>query len=730
MATVRGDVKRITYRDDRTHYTVIKIVPDKPEAGALDGEVTVVGNFVVAPSPGEWIEAEGEWVVHHEFGSQFKASSLRSTPPQTARGIERYLGSGAVEGIGPRLAERLVAKFGEKTLEIIEREPHRLLEVEGIGAAKKKAIARATQGDKAVRDALIFLEGYGIAPGTAAKIHRQYGADTIPLVRENPYRLADEVFGIGFRSADAIAKEMGISSDSPTRAKAAIIYLLGQAGNEGHVFLPRSELISRAKSLDIPEEACGIALEQLAEGKEIVLETLGDHEVVYPAFNHHAEMEVAQRLRELAARSFVSTRPAGSAVLAAYTDDGDDALSAEQREAVRLAGEPGGGLLVLTGGPGTGKTTTLRAIVAQLEAEGRSCALAAPTGRAAKRLSEATGREARTIHRLLEYSGGPGERPRFQRNQRFPLDADVVIIDESSMIDLILFYHLLRALPNKAKLILVGDADQLPSVGAGNVLRDLLASKAVPSIRLTQVFRQAEESQIVVNAHRIQQGLLPISKGSDGDFFFMPEEDAEKAKDLICKLVAERLPKYLKANPLQDIQVLSTVRRGPLGVDSLNEALQETLNPHIPGHAQVRVGAHAFRPGDRVMQIRNDYDKMVFNGDIGIVRTVDPKERVVEVIFTEREDPSPVRYQDSDVYQLTLAYCTSVHKSQGSEYPAIVMPITWVMPSLMNRNLLYTAITRARRLVVLVGLEAALRAYVRNVHADERYTWLAQRLKG
>jgi len=745
VAILQGDVRRISYRDEATLYTVAKLEVDMPSGERpLFGqprEVTVVGHFA-SLAPGEWLEVEGEWYVHPEFGRQFRVTRYRKAPPVTARGIERYLASGAVEGIGPKLAKRLVDKFGERTLEIIEKEPHRLLEVEGIGLRKKKAIAKAVRAERESRDALLFLQSYGIPQGTAARIYRRYGPETIARVRENPYRLAAEVFGIGFRTADAIAREMGVPADSPLRAQAALLHLLAQAAAEGHVFLPKKLLLSRAAKLEIPHAAAEAALAALAREKEIVLEDEPPGEArVFPAFLHYAEVQAAQRFARLCRQGdfaqpslmdggLPGEEPefAGGGAATARVSPGGD-LTEEQRRAVAKASEPGPGLLVITGGPGTGKTTTLRAIVAALEAQGRAYLLAAPTGRAAKRLQEATGREARTIHRLLEYAGGDEGAPRFQRNERHPLDAEVVVVDEASMIDLPLAAHLLRALPERAKLILVGDADQLPSVGPGNVLRDLLACPGVPAVRLTRVFRQAEQSRIVLNAHRIQRGQKPLAGGEGSDFFFLPEEDPARAQELIRDLVARRLPKYLSCDPLRDVQVLSAVRKGPLGVQSLNEILQEALNPLPQGGAEVRAGQERFRPGDRVMQVKNNYDKMVFNGDIGVITAVDPEERVVEVRFPDREDPAPVVYESGELQQLALAYCTSVHKSQGSEYPAVVMPVVWVMPSLMNRNLLYTAVTRAKRLVVLVGREDALWAYVRNAWAEVRYTRLAQRLE-
>ena len=764
MTTLQGSVRRITFRNDTNHFTVAKIDLDEPHLFAAQQEVTVVGHFP-SLSVGEWIEVEGEWKVHPAFGRQFHATSVRKAPPATRRGLLRYLGSGAISGIGPKLAERIVDKFGDKTLEVIEKSPERLLEVEGIGAKKAEAIGRALQSEREARDALIFLEGLGLAPGTAAKVYRRYQGETIAKVRANPYCLAEDIFGIGFRTADSVARELGIPPDSPRRAAAALMHLLEQAAAEGHVYLPRATLLAGAAKLDIPEPVARAALEELAaEGRVVIEEALGDEApgmeggpetdgrarerdeppaaascggwaAVYPSFLYRAEVEAAVRLR--ARIDAVARAGAG------LTGPGDDrsglppavaalarrmSLTQEQVRAVELALRPGGGLLVLTGGPGTGKTTTLRAIVEGLRALGRTYHLAAPTGRAAKRMAEATGYEAKTIHRLLEYSGSGTGGFRFQRNAQRPLTGDAVIVDEASMIDLPLLFHLLRALPPRAALILVGDADQLPSVGPGNVLADVLRAAEGCVVRLTRVFRQAQQSQIVVNAHRIQRGERPRSGGEGSDFYFVSEPDPEAARRLICELVAHRLPRYLQCDPRRDVQVLATVRRGVLGVDALNEALQEALNPAGANGAQVIVGGQSLRPGDRVMQVRNDYDKMVFNGDIGTVVAVDPKARALEVHFPDRDGPGPVVYEGDEVNQLTLAYCTSVHKSQGSEYPVVVMPVVWVMPALMHRNLLYTAVTRAKRLVVLVGREDALWGYVRNAKADERYSLLAERI--
>lgn len=718
VATLRGDVRRITFRNEDNQYTVVKLTPETSSDD--EQEVTVVGNFP-SIAVGEWLELEGGWVIHPQFGRQFQSTSHRKLRPENTRGIERYLASGAIPGVGPALAKRLVSKFGAQTIDVIEKHPERLLDVEGIGKRKKESIVSAFKEEDSMRQVFVFLHEYGIAPGTASKIFKEYGADTIARVKENPYRLADDIFGVGFKTADRIATEMGIPADSLKRGRAAVVYLLNEANAEGHVYLPYDKLVDRAGALGLTEATVEEAVDALDREKEIVSDNIGREHVVYPSFLHYAEGEVAGRIGEMTekqSKTGFGVRVAGL----------DAHLSDEQKNAVGQAVAPGEGLLVITGGPGTGKTTTLRAIVDALEAQGDTVELAAPTGRAAKRLQEATGREARTIHRLLEYAGGDGGAHRFQKNERNPLKADVTIVDEASMIDLPLVFHLLRAIRRDAKLILVGDQDQLPSVGPGNVLRDILHVPIVKSIRLTRIFRQAEESSIVVNAHRIQRGLMPRLGGDGSDFFFMHERDPVAAAHTLTDVVSRRVPDFLGVNPLKDIQVLAAVRRGPLGVDNLNALLQDKLNPGLDGDPSVVVGSQTLRIGDRVMQIRNDYDKMVYNGDIGRVVSIDTEQKNVGVFFPDREEPGHVIYDSGSLRELVLAYCTSVHKSQGSEYPAIVMPITWVMPALMNRNLLYTAITRARRFVVLIGRKDALSAYVRQARVDDRYTGLAERL--
>lgn len=709
---IEGTVDRITFRNEQTTYTVIQVELDSGE------RVTLVGT-VASVQPGERVQAEGAWQVHPRYGLQFQAERITSIPPVTATAIERYLSSGLIKGVGPAMAKRLVEAFGDQTLDVMTNSPHKLSEVPGIGPKRAAAIAEAATQQHALRQALLFLQGVGVSLGYAMRIYRQYGEQTIFLVRQNPYRLCTEVHGIGFKRADEIARALGIDENAPERIQAAILHTLNEASNEGHVYLPVDAIRERLKALEVPGDQVDPALQSLADGGRIVLERDEEQRRVYLASLHRAEERIARRLRTL--RDAVEPLPLSGLGLI----EGDLLLSDEQRRAVELALKHG--LLVITGGPGTGKTTTVRAICRAYEQHGLRVALAAPTGRAAQRLAEATGRPAKTIHRLLEVRGGADATgPMFARNEERPLDTDAVIVDEASMVDTLLMQHLLAALRPGTRLLLIGDEDQLPSVGPGQVLGDIIASEQIPCIRLTQVFRQASLSLIVENAHRIRRGELPRTGRPDQDFFFI-EVGVDELSDLIVDLVARRLPAYLDRDAVTSIQVLTPVRRGPVGVDALNQRLQERLNPRDT--VEVAIGDVVLRPRDKVMQIRNDYDNMVFNGDIGRITYVSPEDRLVEVLFADGDEERRVRYSEDRLDHLILAYATSVHKSQGSEYPCIVMPITWVMPALMTRNLLYTALTRARRLAVLVGDRRALAAYVRNVHAMRRYTGLEERLR-
>lgn len=717
---VEGLVKRITFRNKNNGFTVIQL-----DCGD-HSEVTAVGRLP-GVHIGERLRLHGKWIQHPQYGPQFEISSCEMLPPENRLGIERYLASGLIPGVGPELARRLVDAFGDDTLDVIVQQPERLQTVEGIGPKKAAAITKAVSEQGEMRRIMVFLQSYGLTPGLAARIYRQYGAETIERLREDPYRLADEMFGVGFRRADEIAQAMGVEGDSLQRARAAVRHVLHEALGEGHVYLPGPELVCRVVEFGVSEARADEALQSLAQSKRIVVEEAGAR--VYLAGMHRAETAVAEQLALLVAaaeeaasgqREQTSER---RLPLGGETDG--ITLSEEQRRAVELAIRSG--VCVITGGPGTGKTTVLQALCNELMRRGLKVELAAPTGRAAQRLNEATGRPARTLHRLLEVKhpeAGAGIQFGFHRER--PLPTDAVIVDEASMIDLPLFHHLLQAIRPGTRLVLVGDEDQLPSVGPGTVLKDVLASGRIPVARLTQVFRQAAASTIVTNAHRIRRGEIPVSAGEDGDYFFIRCEPDEIA-DTIVDLVRRRLPAYLSCDPLQHIQVLSPLRRGAFGVDALNQQLQAALNP--PGGAEVRIGDRVLRVGDKVMQIRNNYDRMVFNGDIGRISRIDVDERRVDVVFPDADGERVVSYTQADLDELTHAFAVSVHKSQGSEYPCIVLPVAWIMPALMNRNLLYTALTRAKRLAVFVGQHSALRAFVRNNEGTARYSHLVHRLQ-
>lgn len=717
MTVLEGTVERLTFHNDETGYTVARFLPEGKKEN-----ITIVG-IVPEIRLGERLKVTGDWTVHSEYGRQFTIADYQRLAPATLLGIEKYLGSGLIKGIGPATAKRIVSAFGLASLEIIQSKPERLLEVEGIGEKKAKSIVLAVAEHKAVQDVMVFLQGTGITPALAAKIYRQYGDAAIENVRSNPYRMADEIFGIGFKTADRLAQRLGIDASSPERLRSGIRYFLDREGEEGHIYGLRGEFTSKVgQELSVDVSAVNDVLQAMVEGGEIIAEMGNDGERIYLAPLYHSESGVSERMTALIRCARTLLLPEDPEVFVAVSGV---ALASEQKEAVHAAVHHG--VLVLTGGPGTGKTTTVRGIIQVFHRLNQRVLLAAPTGRAAKRLGEATGEAAKTIHRLLEYGAGEGKGRGFGRNEDNPLDADVVIVDESSMVDLVLFYQLLKAVPIGARLILVGDIDQLPSVGAGNVLRDLICSRVVPMVRLKTIFRQAMESHIVVNAHRINRGLMPEIKDAK-DFFYIKAEDPEDVVKEIVGLVANRLPKYLRCDATDDIQVLSPMRRTVTGVENLNHLLQERLNPYRPNRPEVRVGGVAYRVGDKVMQIRNNYNKMVFNGDIGRVTKVDVEDRQLHVLFPEPGGNRGVVYESEDLDELVLSYAVSVHKSQGSEYPVVVIPVTTQHFMMLQRNLLYTAITRAKRLVVLVGTWKALAIAVHNNKIEERRTSLAERL--
>ncbi|MCX8118158.1 MAG: ATP-dependent RecD-like DNA helicase [Desulfobacterota bacterium] len=720
MTTITGVLERITYQNEETGFVVARL----QERGKKD-LTTIVGNLA-SVNIGESLKLTGRWVNNKRFGQQFQVDHYEVTVPATVYGIRKYLGSGLIKGIGPVMAERIVRRFGLDTLNIIEKTPERLSEVEGVGPKRIEMITKAWAEQKEIREIMVFLQGHGVSAAFAAKIYRQYGNESIAMVREDPYRLARDIYGIGFLTADRIARNLGVDPNSLIRAKAGLIYVLSQLMEEGHVYYPDGPLTRKAREiLEVDEEIVIQALRDLTRERQLVLEDLdpeGEAKAVYLQPFHISETGMAKKLLELKeAPSNIRPIHPEKAIEWVQKRLGIE-LAEKQREAVLLSATSK--VLVITGGPGTGKTTILTAILRIFEQLRLRVLLAAPTGRAAKRMTEATGWEAKTIHRMLEYSPQKGG---FKRDENDPLEADVVIVDEASMVDTLLMYHLLKAIPSRAHLILVGDVDQLPSVGPGNVLRDIIESEAFTVVRLTEIFRQARESLIVVNAHRIHQGQFPVlgreaAGGEPSDFHFIQEEDPEKILNQILDLCCERLPNHFGFDPLREIQVLTPMHRGVIGVANLNLELQRKLNPDAFGIVH---GARSLRLGDKVMQIVNDYDKEVFNGDIGRISKIDPEQREVVIDF----DGRLVTYDYTDLDEVTLAYAISVHKSQGSEYPAVILPVTTQHYLLLQRNLLYTAITRAKRLVVLIGTKKALAIAIKNNKPQGRFTRLSERLK-
>ena len=721
MPRVEGVVEEIVFRNDQNGFSVLSVKSGRERFAAV-GSLA----FVAA---GERVILEGDWVEHPEYGRQLKIASCENVEPETVSGIERYLGSGLIRGVGPVTAKLIVKHFGEDALAILDEDPGRLGEISGIGPKRARMIAQSYQEQRAARQALVFLQGYGITPALSMKIYKAFGDRTQAVVRANPYQLVERVEGIGFKTADAIAQSVGIEPESPERLCCALSYVLEEAAAvSGHVYLPREMLVREtARLTGAPEELIDVQLRTLAIAGRLVFAPADGQDAVYLGGLYEAEAEVARRLSLLMR---MAPPPLGAEGIAGYEEMSGVTLGAEQREAVRLA--VSGAVTVITGGPGTGKTTGIRCIIELLSRAG-TVALCAPTGRAAKRMTEATGVEAKTIHRLLEYGGEEGL---FQRDQDNPVDVDAVIVDEVSMVDTLLMRSLLRALKPGTRLILVGDADQLPSVGAGNVLHDLIESGAVPVMRLTEIFRQAQESMIVVNAHRINTGRMPQVNGKDSDFFFERVDGAEGIAQTVLALVEKRLPGYLKVDALRGIQVMAPMKKGEAGVYRLNRLLQEKLNPERPGVESLQRGDTVFRPGDKVMQVKNDYQiawsrdgeegQGAFNGDIGFVEAVDPEERTLTVRF---DDDRVIEYADADMEALELSYCISVHKSQGSEFEAVVLPLSAGPPVLLTRNLLYTAVTRARRLVVVVGREDVMRRMVESDRVARRFSALSERLR-
>ena len=707
MMKLRCVVEHITYQNQENGYSVMRVkVKDYADL------VTLVGNLLDVPV-GAVLLCDGVWKMDKRYGRQFVCETWEEVMPATVYGIEKYLGSGLVKGIGPKFAHLVVERFGTETIDIIEEDIERLYEVPGIGKKRVEKIRESWEKQKDIKNVMLFLQQYGVSTAYAAKIYRQYGKESIDQVKENPYRLADDIWGIGFKTADGIAGKMGYGKNDLRRCRSGIQYTLNELADEGHVYAVEEQLIEAAgKLLEADREPIVQAMAGMIASEDLIRE----QEAIYLPPFYHSERGTARRLLALMTSRSSALFEGNIDIQAIEKATGvgyDDVQVAAIRQAVRSR------VMVLTGGPGTGKTTTTQGIIAAYRAAGLRVLLAAPTGRASKRMSEATGMEAKTIHRLLEFNPQDG----YKRNDDNPLEGDVLIVDECSMIDIILMYNLMKAIPVQMRLILVGDIDQLPSVGAGNVLRDIIDSGQVPVIRLTRIFRQAQSSRIVMSAHAINQGRYPdTSNGKDTDFFFIRKDDPEQVAEEIVKLVKHRLPKAYN-QPLSNIQVLTPMQRSVVGAGNLNMLLQQALNTSTLGISR---GGINYKLGDRVMQIRNNYDKNVFNGDIGIIEKVNMEDRTLCIRF----DGSLVEYEASELDEVTLAYATTIHKSQGSEYPIVVIPVLMTHFVMLQRNLIYTGITRAKKICVLIGQPKALAYAIRNLTVNKRNTKLKERLRG
>ena len=723
---LRGVVERITYQNPENGYTVLKCAVKN-----YNDLVTVIGNLLDV-NVGSVLLIDGNWKVDSKYGRQFVAESWEETLPATVFGIEKYLGSGLIKGVGPKFAKRIVGLFGTDTMDVIECDISRLKEVEGIGEKRIRQIHESWERQKEIKNVMLFLQDHGVSTSFAAKIYRQYGNDSIAKVKENPFRLADDIWGIGFKTADSIAEKLGIGKEAFVRLRSGIMYTLSSLADEGHVYAYKGQLIKRATELlEAEESSIVMTLDQMLADKDVISEPVSEEKgdaIYLPPF-YYAEVGVAAKIRKLLQNP--AQDRLWTSLMEARKRTGNRDLSIDvkkieakigmeydeiQADAIRQAAVSK--IMILTGGPGTGKTTTTKGIISAYQSFGLKILLAAPTGRAAKRMTETTGLEAKTIHRLLECKPPEG----YQKNEENLLEGDVLIVDECSMIDLVLMNSLLKAIPAGMRVVLVGDIDQLPSVGAGNVLRDLIDSGVVPVIRLTRIFRQAQTSRIIMNAHRINEGQMPdLSNGKETDFFFTTKEDPEEAVREIVSLVQHKLSRYYRT-PSSQIQVLTPMQKGVVGATNLNLALQEALNPQGDG---LRRSGFIFRRDDKVMQIRNNYDKEVFNGDIGIIESVDLQNRTLKVNF----DQHVVEYESSELDELVHAYATTIHKAQGSEYPIVVMPVLMNHYVMLQRNLIYTGITRAKKILVMVGTRKALACAVRNVTVDRRNTLLKERLQ-
>jgi exodeoxyribonuclease V alpha subunit len=720
LVELQGQIERVTFCNEENGFTVAQL-----KVRGQRHLVTIVGHLM-SPKPGERLRLQGEWSLHPKYGEQFKFVDHETLFPATVPGMEKYLASGFIKGIGPVMAQRIVRQFGGETFEIIDNRMERLVEVEGIGPKRLEMIRRAWEEQKQIREVMLFLQTHGISTAYAPKIFKQYGNQTVTVIQENPYQLATDIFGIGFITADRIAAKLGFEKDTPARLEAGLLYTLQNLSNEGHVFFPLGPLLEKSQEiLEVDRELIGQALSRLAFRQEIMVEEPWDQEAgeeqraVYLTGFYLAETNAAKRLKVLlqAQQNLPFVDPAKA--LEWVQKVLGLTLAPQQAEAVSMSLR--NKVLIITGGPGTGKTTIINAILKIWGRLGVNMMMAAPTGRAAKRMSEVTGQEAKTIHRLLEYSQQKGG---FQVSESRTLPCDLLIIDEASMVDILLLHHLLKAVPRGATLILVGDANQLPSVGPGNVFRELIVSRVIPVIELTEIFRQAQESLIIVNAHRINRGEMPLWKpGPDNlaDFFFLEQEEPQEVLRVILELVKERIPRRFGFDPVEDIQVLTPMHRGVVGSATLNQALQEELNP---GPAGLNRGGRLYKINDKVMQIKNNYDKEVFNGDIGRIVKIDSEMQEMTIVFDNRD----ILYDFSELDEIILAYAISVHKSQGSEYAAVVLPLVTQHFMLLQRNLIYTAVTRGKKLVVLVGAKKALAIGIKNDKTRKRYTNLSRRL--